>query len=73
MAAGAADPGRAVTLDELIARRDRLRRARFNGVATVSIDGEEVTKALAQLAGHDGGLGHRQRPPDDPSLAAAAA
>ena len=31
-----------MTLDELIARRDRLRRARFNGVATVSIDGEEV-------------------------------
>ncbi|MCB1349290.1 MAG: hypothetical protein KDK11_11860 [Maritimibacter sp.] len=40
-----------MTLDELIARRDRLRRARFNGVATVSIDGEEVTyKSDAQIA-----------------------
>lgn len=40
-----------MTLDELIARRDRLRRARFNGVATVKIDGEEVTyKTDAQIA-----------------------
>lgn len=40
-----------MTLAELIARRDRLRRARFNGVATVKIDGEEVTyKTDAQIA-----------------------
>ena len=40
-----------MTLPELIARRDRLRRARFNGVATVKIDGEEVTyKTDAQIA-----------------------
>jgi hypothetical protein len=40
-----------MTLDELIARRDRLRRARFNGTATVRIDGEEVTyKTDAQIA-----------------------
>ena len=40
-----------MTLSELIARRDRLRRTRFNGVATVKIDGEEVTyKTDAQIA-----------------------
>lgn len=40
-----------MTLPELIARRDRLRRARFNGVATVKIDGEDVTyKTDAQIA-----------------------
>lgn len=40
-----------MTLAELIARRDRLRRARFNGAATVRIDGEEVTyKTDAQIA-----------------------
>ena len=40
-----------MTLTELIARRDRLRRARFNGAATVRIDGEEVTyKTDAQIA-----------------------
>lgn len=40
-----------MTLDELIARRDRLRRARYNGTATVKIDGEEVTyKTDGQIA-----------------------
>lgn len=40
-----------MTLDELIARRDRLRRARFKGVLMVRIDGEEVTyKSDMQMA-----------------------
>ncbi len=44
-------PVSVMTLPELIARRDRLRRARFNGVATVKIDGEDVTyKTDAQIA-----------------------
>lgn len=40
-----------MTLDELTARRDRLLRARFNGVLTVRLDGEEVTyKTDSQIA-----------------------
>lgn len=40
-----------MTLDELAASRDRLRRARFKGVLSVRIDGEEVTyKSDAQMA-----------------------
>lgn len=40
-----------MTLAELIARRDKLQRARFNGAATVKIDGEEVTyKSDSQIA-----------------------
>lgn len=40
-----------MTLDELIACRDKLRRARFKGVMTVSIDGEMLTyKTDAQMA-----------------------
>lgn len=40
-----------MTLEELVACRDRLRRARFKGVMTVRIDGEEITyKTDAQMA-----------------------
>lgn len=40
-----------MTLDELTACRDRLRRARFKGVMTVRIDSEEVTyKSDMQMA-----------------------
>lgn len=40
-----------MTLDELTASRDRLRRARFKGVLTVAIDGESITyKGDAQMA-----------------------
>ncbi|MFG6584749.1 phage head-tail joining protein [Sulfitobacter sp. 1A12779] len=40
-----------MTLEELTACRDRLRRARFKGIMTVRMDGEEVTyKTDAQMA-----------------------
>lgn len=40
-----------MTLEELTACRDRLRRARFKGIMTVTIDGETVTyKTDAQMA-----------------------
>ena len=40
-----------MTLEELTACRNKLRRARFKGVMTVAIDGESVTyKTDAQMA-----------------------
>lgn len=40
-----------MTLEELIARRDKLRGKRFGGVLTVRMDGEEVTyKSDASMA-----------------------
>jgi len=40
-----------MTLEELTACRDRLRRARFKGVMTIAIDGETVTyKTDGQMA-----------------------
>ena len=40
-----------MTLEELTACRDKLRRARFKGVLTVRIDDEELTyKSDAQMA-----------------------
>ncbi|TCP62169.1 hypothetical protein EV663_10211 [Rhodovulum bhavnagarense] len=40
-----------MTLEELTACRDRLRRARFKGIMTVMIDGETVTyKSDMQMA-----------------------
>lgn len=40
-----------MTLEELTACRDKLRRARFKGVMTVTIDGETITyKTDAQMA-----------------------
>ncbi|OCX64191.1 hypothetical protein BFP70_01355 [Thioclava sp. SK-1] len=40
-----------MTLEELIACRDKLRRARFKGIMTVTIDGETITyKTDAQMA-----------------------
>ncbi|TRD22094.1 phage head-tail joining protein [Palleronia caenipelagi] len=40
-----------MTLDELLSARDRLRRARFKGITTVTLDGETLTyKSDAQMA-----------------------
>ncbi len=40
-----------MTLEELTECRDKLRRARFKGIMTVRMDGEEVTyKTDAQMA-----------------------